>query len=388
MLNGITRFSFPTTIVFGPGAVGSLPECLREVGIRKPIVVTDPGLRQTDAYKKVESVLSGAAQEYALFAEVHPNPLEEDVEKAGVVYRDGGCDGVIGLGGGSALDAAKALVVRVAHDGPFASFDAMAGGVQRITGPVAPMIAVATTAGTGSDVGRGALITIPELGRKIIIFSPLLMPKRAIADPELTVGLPPLLTAATGMDAFTHNIESLTAPVFHPICDAVALGGIELVVKYLERAVKNGADIEARGYMMIAAIMGAIAFQKDLGAAHSLSHALSAVFGFQHGLANAICLPAVMRFNREVSAKEYARVAGIFGVNTHGMPDLEAADRAVEAVVSLNERIGIPARLRDCDVPEDALPELAKKAFEDFCHPTNPRPCTEEDLLRLYKESW
>lgn len=388
MFEEITRFSFPTTIVFGVGAVRSLPKCLKETGIKKPLLVTDPGLKQTETYRKVESVLHDSDQAYALFAEVQPNPLEEDVEKAALIFRDQKCDGVIGLGGGSALDVAKAVVVRAVHEGPLASFEAQAGGVERIKGPVSPVIAIPTTAGTGSEVGRASAITIPNLGRKILIFSLLLMPKRVIADPELTVSLPPLLTAATGMDAFTHNIESLTAPVFHPICDAIALGGIELVVKYLERATKNGTDIEARGYMMIAAMMGAIAFQKDLGAAHSLAHPLSTDFGLHHGLANAICLPAVMRFNREAAPREYARVAALFGVNTYEMSDFQAAAEAVESVTALNERIDIPPRLRDCDVPEDALAALAEKAFEDSCHATNPRPCTEEDLLHLYKESW
>lgn len=267
MIQDITRFSFPTIVVFGPGAIQQLPECLQEASIARPLLVTDPGLKQTDVFRKVEGILRNSRLEFSVFAEVHPNPLEEDVEKAAQIFQSSQCDGVIGLGGGSALDTAKALVVRATHDGPLASFEAQTGGYKRITKPLPPVVAIPTTAGTGSEVGRGAVITIPSLGRKILIFSPLLMPKRTIADPELTVSLPPILTAATGMDAFTHNLESLTAPVFHPICDAIALGGIELVWKYLERATKNGTDIEARGYMMIAAMMGALAFQKDLSAA-------------------------------------------------------------------------------------------------------------------------
>jgi len=384
----ITRFNFPTVIVFGPGAIASLPDCLAETGIRKPLLVTDPGLVKTAAFSKVQEALQNTHPAISIFSGVHPNPVEDDVEQAGARFRKDECDGVIGLGGGSALDVAKAVAVRVTHDGPLSRYEAQTGGYKLITGPVPPVIAIPTTAGTGSEVGRSAVITIPALGRKIVIFSPLLMPKRAIEDPELTVSLPPLLTASTGMDAFTHNLESLTCPVFHPICDAVALGGLELVIKCLERAVKNGLDLEARGNMMIAASMGAMAFQKDLGAAHSLAHPLSAEYGMQHGMANAVCLPAVMRFNREAAAKEYARVAALFGVNTHGMADIDAADRAIEAVIGLNQRIGIPARLRDCGIPEEGLEKLADKAFEDSCHLTNPRPCTREDLLRLYRESW
>jgi len=375
-------------MIFGPGAIRTLPECLEETGIKKPLLVTDPGILKADVFAKVDAVLKEKNWTYSLFSDVHPNPVEEDVESAGKRYHAEKCDGVIGLGGGSAIDVAKAVAVRVAHDGPLTGFEAQVGGYKRITGPLAPIVAVPTTAGTGSEVGRSSVIMIPALGRKIIIFSPLLLPRRAILDPELTVGLPPHLTAYTGMDAFTHNLESLTSTEFHPICDAVALGGLELTIRYLERAVQNGGDIEARGYMMIAASMGAMAFQKDLGAAHSLAHPLSAEFGMQHGLANAIGLPAVMRFNRTAAAKAYARAAALFGIDTFGMPDEKAADRAVQAVTDLNRRIGIPARLRECRIPEESLPKLAKKAFEDSCHLTNPRPCSEEDLLNLYQEIW
>jgi alcohol dehydrogenase class IV len=215
-----------------------------------------------------------------------------------------------------------------------------------------------------------------------------MMPKRAILDPELTVGLPPMLTAATGMDAFTHNIESFTSPIFHPMCDAIALKGIELVAQYLERAVKNPTDVEARGYMMIAAMMGAVAFQKDLGAVHSLAHPLSTECDIPHGLANAICLVPVMEFNKKVSAPQYAKVADCFGINTFGMSDLEAADKVIQAVADLNERIGIPKSLAKVGVKKEQLPLLAKKAFEDPCHQTNPRPCTEQGLLMLYEKAY
>ena len=222
------------------------------------------------------------------------------------------CDGVIGLGGGSAIDVAKAVVVMARHEGALADLEAQAGGMDRMTGPYDPIIAVPTTAGTGSEVGRSSVITSHQLGRKIIIFSPWLMPKRAILDPELTVSLPPFLTAATGMDAFTHCLESLTCPTFHPLCDAIAIHGLELVIRYLERATRDGNDIEARGNMQVAAAMGAIAFQKDLGATHSLAHPLSTAFGLHHGLANALCLPAVMRFNLEAAVPHYARLARLF----------------------------------------------------------------------------
>lgn len=221
-----------------------------------------------------------------------------------------------------------------------------------------------------------------------MIFHPKLMPARVIADPELTVSLPPFLTAATGMDAFTHCLESLTCPVFHPICDAVALGGLELAIRYLERATHDGHDIEARGNMMVAAMMGAIAFQKDLGAAHSLAHPLSTEYGMHHGHANAVVLPAVMRFNLREAAPHYARVAGLFGINTYATTEDEAAKEAVTQVEALNQRLGLATRLRDCKVPESGLEKLSEKAFADACHKTNIRPCTQGDLLAMYRESW
>lgn len=387
-MNGITNFSFPTPVTFGPGAIERLGDRLGEVGIRRPLIVTDPGLRATTTFTRVEHVLERAKIPFAVFAQVHGNPLEEDVDGAAAAYREGGCDGLIGLGGGSAMDVAKVVAVRVTHEGPLAGFEAQAGGMDRIVHAVPAHIAIPTTAGTGSEVGRSGVITVPSLGRKVMIFHPKLMPARVIADPELTVSLPPFLTAATGMDAFTHCLESLTAPIYHPICDAIAVGGMELVIKYLERATHHGDDIEARGNMMVAAMMGALAFQKDLGAAHSLAHPLSTSYGVHHGHANAIVLPAVMRFNLKPAAAFYARLAGMFGVNTFTISEDAAAAEAVAQVEALNTRLGLPTRLRDCKVPREGLEALSHKAFADACHKTNIRPCTQADLLALYQECW
>lgn len=388
MATKITRFSFPTTIVFGAGAVEQLPECLKEVGISRPLLVTDAGLKEIDVFSTVQQVLTSASIPFGVFADVHPNPLIADVEKALEVYRAENCDGVIGLGGGSPLDAAKVVPVLAANKGPLTRYNIMGGGNMRIKGPLPPMIAIPTTAGTGSEVGRCSVITNDAQGRKFFICHPEMMPARAILDPELTVGLPAMLTAGTGMDALTHNIEALVVDMFHPMCDAIALKGIELVARNLEEAVNNPTDIAARGNMMVAAMMGAVAFQKDLGAAHSLAHPLSTECNVQHGLANAICLVPVMRFNREVAAAQYAKVAKCFGVNTSGMSDLEAADKAIEAVINLNNSIKIPSSLADAGVKKEQLEMLAKKAFEDPCHGSNPRPCTEQDLLKLYKEAF
>src|SRR5215469_7838533 len=388
MFDQITTFSFPTRIVFGVGAVRQLPACLEENGVRRPLVVTDPGLRAAPPFNAVESALQDGGIEYEVFAGVHPNPIEEDVVQAAESYRGAGCDGVIGVGGGSAIDVAKATVVMARHEGSLADFEAQSGGMDRMSGPYDPIIAIPTTAGTGSEVGRSSVITSLKLRRKIIIFSPWLMPKRAILDPELTVSLPPFLTAATGMDAFTHCLESLTCPVFHPLCDAIAIHGLELVIRFLERATRDGKDIEARGNMLVAASMGAIAFQKDLGATHSLAHPLSTEFGLHHGLANALCLTAVMRFNLETAAPHYARLARIYGGCNANEPDDQLAAKAVNRVEAMIDRLGIKRGLRDYGVPRGSLEALSGSAFADSCHKTNIRPCTQDDLHRLYQESW
>lgn len=381
MFDDITTFSFPTRILFGCGAVRRLPSCLEETGVKKPLIVTDPGVRRTPVFDAVAGVLREAGVAYEVFDKVHGNPVEDDLLESAGLYRTAGCDGAVGLGGGSALDVSKAVPVMARHQGPLAELEAQAGGMARINGPYHPVIAIPTTAGTGSEVGRSSVITSHALGRKIIIFSPWLLPQRAILDPELTVTLPPALTAATGMDAFTHCLESLTCPTYHPLCDAIAIHGLEMIIRYLERAVKNGSDIEARGNMQVAATMGAIAFQKDLGATHSLAHPLSTVFGLNHGLANALCLPAVMRFSEPAAVEHYSRLATMFGAPA-------GSKQAVAEVEKMIARLGITAGLRNHGIPRESLNDLSEKAFEDSCHKTNVRPCTREDLLTLYEQSW
>ena len=384
----ISIFSFPTTVCFGPAAIKDLAENLKEIGISKPLLVTDNGLIKTDAFKSVEKVLKDNGVSYVIFSDINPNPFIEDVEKAAEAYKANNCNGVIGLGGGSALDAAKIVPVEVCNPGPLTKYNIETGGNANIKGPLPPVIAVPTTAGTGSEVGRCSVITDPIAGKKFLVCHPQMMPRIAVLDPELTVGLPPILTASTGMDAFVHNLEAFTVDMFPAMCDAIALKGIEYVAKYLERAVKTPSDIEARGHMMIAAMMGAVAFQKDLGAAHSLAHPLSTECGVQHGLANAVCIIPVMEFNKEVVADKYAKVAGCFEIDTRGLSNIEAADKAIEAVDSLGRRIGIPSSLAQVGVKEEQLPLLAKKAFEDSCHLTNPKPCTQKDLLMLYEQAF
>ena len=388
MVKEITRFSFPVSIIYGPGSIGELPGEFKELGVKKPLIVTDPMMEKTDSFKSILKVLEGHSIEYKVFSGVQPNPHDVDVENGVAVYKSANCDFIIGVGGGSPMDAAKALAVLVGEGGDIADYDAQSSTKKEITGPLPKIILIPTTAGTGSEVGKCSVISSTSQGRKIFLCHQLMVPARAVLDPELTVSLPPHLTASTGMDALTHSIESLTAPVFHPMCDGIALKGIELVIKNLEKAVKNPTDIEARGYMMLGAMMGAVAFQKDLGTAHSLSHALSAVCNLQHGLANAIVLPFVMNYNKEVSKSEYAIIAREFGINTFGMDELEAAEKAIEEVRALNKRIGIPASLKDVGVKEEQLDEIGGKAFLDPCHYTNSRSCTQDDLMSLLKEAF
>ncbi|MGD8501644.1 MAG: iron-containing alcohol dehydrogenase [Phycisphaerales bacterium] len=379
----ISQFRFPTDIRFGAGARSMLAEFARKHKVCRPLLVTDSGMPETEAFGLVAEEASGVWPGACVqFMGVHPNPTDQNVEDALGAYVQGKCDGVVGLGGGSALDAARALRLKIA----FPDTTLLEMPFDDLPPTLTPMCAIPTTAGTGSEVGRSSVITVS--GRKAIFGAQPLMAEMAILDPELTVGLPPHLTAATGMDAMTHAIEALVCPVFHPMCDAIALEAIRIVWHYLPRAYSDGADLEARGMMQMAAAMGAVAFQKDLGAAHSLSHPLSSEFGIQHGLANAICLVPVMKYNKGVSASQYGRVAQRFGINTFGMSDIEATDKAIEAIIDLNRRIRIPKSLGKVGIKEDQLPMLAKKAFEDPCHGSNPRPCTEQDLLMLYKEAF
>lgn len=383
----ISTFSFPTTVNYGANAIKGLPGCLKELGISKPLLVTDNGLIETDAFKSVQQVLNGDGVSFIIFSDINPNPFIADVEKAAAVYKQNECDGVIGVGGGSALDVAKVVPVEVSNPGPLTKYDVETGGNANIKGPLPPMIAIPTTAGTGSEVGRCSVITNSIAGEKFLVCHPQMMPKIAILDPILTIGLPPILTASTGMDAFTHNLEALTVKMFHPMCDAIALKGIEYVAEYLERAVKTPSDIEARGHMMIAAMMGAVAFQKNLGAAHSLAHPLSTHCKVQHGMANAICLVPVMEFNKHHATSKYAQVARCFGIDISEMSDIQAADLAIKTVKRLNFRIAIPQNLSKVGVTEKQLPMLAKKAFKDIAHQTNPRTCTENDMLELYQQA-
>jgi alcohol dehydrogenase class IV len=365
-------FSFPTTVVCGPGVLAEVPGRLQRLGVRRPLVVTDAGLVRTEAFRLFQR---RCGTDWPVFAGVHPNPVESDVEEACRAYRQQQCDGVVGLGGGSALDVGKVMRVRIRRrERTLAEFD----GAADWSG-LAPFVAIPTTAGTGSEVGRSSVIV--REGRKQVIFHPALLASEAVLDAELTVGLPAGLTAATGADALTHCIESFTSPVYHPLCDGIALEGIRLIAEALPAAVRNGRDLAARGQMQVAAMMGGIAFQKDLGATHSLAHPLSAVCGLHHGTANALCLPVVMEFNAARRPGLYRRVGIALGL-------AEPSDAAtVERVRCLLTEIGLGGGLRAHGVTEQHLETLTEQAVADGCHQTNPVPVTREDLRRLYERA-
>lgn len=370
---GVSIFSFPTRIVFGSGAIEQLPEELKKCGMSRPLLVTDRGLIKTRVFERVKSLAPGAK----IFSDVDPNPTEKNVLDGVEFYLEQDCDGVVGVGGGSPLDAAKAIRLKATHPLSLAEYDDLIEGSNRIIADLPPMIAIATTSGTGSEVGRSTVITIAKTNRKTVIFSPHLIANPVINDPDLTMDMPPHITAGTGMDAFTHNVEAYLSKGYHPLCDAIALSGARLVSENLPRVMKDPKDLDARTNMMMAAMMGAIAFQKGLGATHSLAHPLSSEFGMHHGTTNAVLLPAVLEFNKAVVADRLADLAAQF----------KTAD-AIERVRELNRRCGIAPRLRDHSIPQDALPMLADKAIQDGCHQLNPRPTSRDDLLELYRQSW
>ncbi len=365
-------FSFPTTILFGAGTAGELWDRFAKRGATRPLLVTDRGLMTTPAYATVRDALGGRER---VFCDVKPNPTDDNVRAAAEAFTMSGCDSVIALGGGSAIDVGK--VIRLAVKFSDKRLGAFTGNED--AGKLAPFLAIPTTAGTGSEVGRSSVVTIGQT--KKVIFHPALLADLVILDPRLTVDLPAKLTAATGADALTHCIESFTSPEFHPLCDAIALEGIRLIDNALQRAVEVPHDLEARGEMQIAAMMGGIAFQKDLGAAHSLAHPLSALCGIHHGTANALCLPAVMHFNSARKNGLYARVGQAMGISD----PLDA--KVIARVEELFDRIGLKPKLKAAGVRENQLDALADQAFADSCHKTNPVPVTRQDLYDLYREA-
>jgi alcohol dehydrogenase class IV len=378
----ITTFSFPTTTLFGAGSIAELTARLRQMNVNRPLVVTDPGVVKTEAFNLLKQALGEKTQGHAwyLYSGVHPNPVENDVVEGAAAYRDGRCDGVIAFGGGSALDVGKAIRLLIKR--PDLQLDKF--NYQDDWSNLAPCVCIPTTAGTGSEVGRSSVITLPATKRKAVLFHPALLAKLVILDAELTRGLPPRLTAATGIDALTHCIESFTCPVFHPMCDGIALEGIHLTVDALPHAYHDGNDLDARGKMLMAAAMGAVAFQKDLGTTHSLAHPLSTLCGLHHGTANALCLPFVMELNAERKPGLYRRVGLACDLDVVKATDAEADLVTINFIRQFIIDLGLHLGLRAYGVSETLLEALTEQAFQDPCHRTNPVPVTAADLRALY----
>ena len=377
-MSDLVTWSFPTTIVYGNGALSTLGDHVKRIGGKRALVVTDAGVVKAGLVAKVTAALETAGIPAVVFDGVDPNPVEKNITDGVEAYRAHRADIIISVGGGSPLDTGKLIALKTTHERPLVDYDDAAGGDQFITSNVPPTIAIPTTAGTGSEVGRSGVVTLAATGRKTVIFSPHLLAKATLLDPALSVSMPAPVTAATGFDALTHCLEAYCSLGDHPMADAIALGGLELVAKYLGRAVRKGDDLEARGGMLKAAMMGAVAFQKGLGACHSLAHPLSSEKGLHHGLANAICLPAVVEFNQATIPDKLERVRVILDPR---------AETAADAVRTLRSELGLPGGLTMRGVSTADIPKLADKAIIDACHRSNPRPTTREDLAKLYEAS-
>jgi alcohol dehydrogenase class IV len=347
-------------------------------------VVTDAGLLPTPAFQSLANTLGKERREanWFVYSGVHANPVENDVREAAGLLQQHGCDSIIALGGGSPLDVGKAA--RLLAKRPGFKLDRFYDEAE--WPGLAPFIAIPTTAGTGSEVGRSSVITLESTQRKAVLFHPELLAKLVILDPELTVGLPPKLTAATGADALTHCIESFTCPVFHPMCDGIALEGIRLIVDALPRAYRNGEDLDARGKMLVAAAMGAVAFQKDLGVVHSLAHPLSTICHLHHGLANALCLVAGMKFCASRRPGLYRRVGIACGLDVITFEESKADRTTISFVSDFLSGLGLNTKLGEHGVTPDRLDALVAQAFDDPCHKTNAVPVTRDDLRNLYLE--
>lgn len=369
-----------TKIQFDFGALRLLGEELTALGVKRPLLVTDAGLVKLGLAQRALDALP-ARVEAAVFDATPENPTEAAVNAALQIYAQAGCDSVVAFGGGSSIDLGKGVALMATHRPPLAAYAAILGGAEKITKAVAPLIAVPTTAGTGSEVGRGAIITLDD-GRKLGFLSPYLIPRVAICDPELTLGLPPSLTAATGMDAVTHCIETFLSPRDNPVAEAIALDGLRRASRNIRRAVADGQDRDARREMLWAATMGGLTFQKGLGAVHAMSHPLGGIQQprLHHGTLNAVILPAVLRFNAGHVGDKYEALAAAM--------DLPAGTDMAAAIEALNAELGLPANLKEMGLPAEHLPAMVEGALADHSNATNPRPATQADYEALFAEAY
>ena len=386
-------YFLPPRIECGEGAIEDLAAHVKHLGGRKPLVVSDAGVRRAGILDKAIAPLEDANIPYADYTEIEPNPTDISTEKGAALWKSAACDVIIAIGGGSVMDAAKAIRILTTHEPPLEPYYVDVGGRERIRDDMPPLICIPTTAGTGSEVSQGAIITdtsrnTTDRWRKRAIVTPLNMSNISLLDPGLTVGMPMPLTAATGMDAITHGIEASVATRYHPISEGVALQALKMLGANIRKAYHHGDDVTARGEMLLGASMGAFAFQKGLGAVHSIAHQLSTEAPIPHGVANAILLPPVMEFNLSYAMDKYAEVAHALGVNTAGMSAEAAARAAIDEIRALNEELQMPKGLGACGLPRERLPKLAADSMLDHCYKSNPRPCTEEDMLALLEAAF
>jgi alcohol dehydrogenase class IV len=373
------NWNYPTKMIVGPGRISELAEACRVQGMARPLLITDPGIAALPMVAGAVAANEAAGLPTGLFSDVKGNPIGRNVEDGVRAYREGGHDGVIAFGGGSGLDAAKAVALMAGQDRPIWDFEDVGDNWTRVKEEgVAPIVAVPTTAGTGSEVGRASVITNEQTHEKKIIFHPLMLPGVVISDPELTVGLPPHITAATGVDAFVHCFEAYCAPGYHPMAEGVALEGMLLIKEFLPRAYHNGGDVEARTHMLVAASMGATAFQKGLGGVHSIAHAVGAMYDTHHGLTNAVLLPYVMQFNRPAIEGRMDLLCRVLGLKDVGY------GAVLEWVMQFRADLGIPHTLAHLDVPDDRSGDVGKLAESDPSTGGNPRPMNAADMEAVF----
>jgi alcohol dehydrogenase class IV len=376
------NWNYPTRVRFGAGRIAELPEACKTVGISRPLFVTDPGLAGLPMVKDAIARNEAAGIPTALFSDVQPNPVWRNVEAGIKAYREGGHDGVIAFGGGSPLDVAKSIAFMLPQTRPIWDFEDIGDWYTRaVVEGIAPVIAIPTTAGTGSEVGRGTVITNEETHTKKIIFHPKMLPEIAILDPELTVGMPPRMTAGTGFDALSHCLEAYCTPFYHPLAEGIGVEGIRLIKEWLPVVVKDGTNITGRGHVLAAAAMGAAAFQKGLGAVHALSHPVGALYDTHHGITNGVFLPYVVAFNRPAIDEKMTRLAGYLG-----LPE-RSFDAVLSWILELRRETGIPHTLRELGVGDDRLEEMAAMAEVDPPASGNPVPVTAKELLGIYRKA-
>jgi len=375
--NKIVQYNFPTIIRFGPGSVKELGDYLLKNGLSRPLIVTDPTVAQLHFLREIVKDLQVRNISVETFYDIHKNPVKSDVYKGAEVFDEEERDSIIGIGGGAALDVSRAITLRIYHREDLFKYDDLKGGDIFVTNDVPHFITIPTTAGTGSEVGRSAIISDDETHQKKILFSPKLLARIVFADPLLTMELPSFVTAATGMDALTHNMEAFLVNMFHPMCDGIALQAISLIQASLVKAV-NQPDLESRSNMLIASLMGAVAFQKGLGVVHSLAHPLSSLLDTHHGLANAINIPYGMEFNIEGFESKFKQIAKALNLQQ------ESGEAVVKYLFELNEKINIPRKLSSIGVKQEHIETLSDLALADFAHPNNPKPVSRDDFKKLY----